>query len=30
VWASFNEGRKWQCLCLHLPEVLAIETALVA
>jgi photosystem II stability/assembly factor-like uncharacterized protein len=28
VWASFDEGRKWQCLCLHLPEVLAVEAAL--
>jgi photosystem II stability/assembly factor-like uncharacterized protein len=30
VWASFNEGRKWQCLCLHLPHVYSVETALVA
>jgi hypothetical protein len=30
VWASFNEGRRWQCLCLHLPEVLSVEAALLA
>ena len=30
VWASFNEGRKWQCLCLHLPQIYSIETALAA
>ena len=29
VWASFDEGGKWNCLCLHLPEIFSIETALV-
>ena len=28
VWASFDEGEQWQCLCLHLPQVYAVETAL--
>ncbi len=27
VWASFDEGRAWHCLCLHLPHVYAVETA---
>ncbi|HYF08741.1 MAG TPA: exo-alpha-sialidase [Acetobacteraceae bacterium] len=27
VWASLDEGESWQCLALHLPEVLAVETA---
>jgi photosystem II stability/assembly factor-like uncharacterized protein len=30
VWASFDEGREWRCLCRHLPEILSIETASVA
>jgi len=30
VWTSFDEGESWQCLCLHLPHVYSIETALVA
>ena len=30
VWASFDEGERWHCLCLHLPEIYAIETAVVA
>ena len=25
VWASFDEGNDWQCLMLHLPQILAIE-----
>jgi hypothetical protein len=29
VWASFDEGNEWQCLCLHLPEIYSIETATV-
>ena len=29
VWASFDEGERWQCVCLHLPEVYAVEAALV-
>jgi hypothetical protein len=29
IWASFDEGRQWHCLCLHLPQVQSIETALV-
>jgi hypothetical protein len=27
VWASFDEGGTWKMLTLHLPEVLAVETA---
>jgi len=30
VWASFDEGARWHCLCLHLPHVYSIEAALVA
>jgi len=30
VWASFDEGKAWQCLCLHLPQIHSIETALTA
>jgi photosystem II stability/assembly factor-like uncharacterized protein len=30
VWASFDEGAAWQCLRMHLPQILSIETALVA
>ena len=30
VWASFDEGASWQCLRLHLPHILSIETAVVA
>lgn len=28
VWSSFDEGQRWHCLCLHLPHVYAVETAL--
>ena len=28
VWASFDEGRTWSCLCLHLPHVYSVEAAL--
>jgi photosystem II stability/assembly factor-like uncharacterized protein len=28
VWASFDEGEAWHCLCLHLPHIYSIETAL--
>ena len=28
VWSSFDEGENWNCLCLHLPEIYSIETAL--
>ena len=27
VWASFDEGTNWRCLCLHLPHIYSIETA---
>jgi hypothetical protein len=27
VWGSFDEGEKWDCLCLHLPHVYSVETA---
>ncbi len=30
VWASFDEGEAWHCLCLHLPHIYSIETALIA
>ena len=29
LWASFDEGRRWRCLKLHLPHVYSVETALV-
>lgn len=29
VWASFDEGRDWQCLRMHLPQIHSIETACV-
>jgi hypothetical protein len=29
VWASFDAGAHWHCLCLHLPHVYSIEAALV-
>jgi photosystem II stability/assembly factor-like uncharacterized protein len=29
VWSSFDAGESWQCLCLHLPEVLAIEACVL-
>ncbi len=25
VWASFDEGERWQCLRMHLPEIYALE-----
>jgi photosystem II stability/assembly factor-like uncharacterized protein len=28
VWASFDEGARWDCLCLHLPHVYSVEAAL--
>jgi hypothetical protein len=28
VWSSFDEGASWNCLCLHLPHIYSIETAL--
>lgn len=28
VWASFDEGARWHCLVLHLPQVHSVETAL--
>ena len=30
VWASFDEGRHWHCLCLHLPHIYSVEAGLVA
>jgi len=30
VWASFDEGASWNCLCLHLPHVYSVEAALLA
>ncbi len=27
VWASFDEGERWTCLRMHLPEIHSIETA---
>ncbi len=30
VWASFDEGERWRCMCLHLPHVYAVEPALAA
>jgi photosystem II stability/assembly factor-like uncharacterized protein len=28
VWASFDEGARWHCLCLHLPHVYSVEAVL--
>ena len=28
MWASFDEGARWHCLCLHLPHVYSVEAAL--
>jgi len=28
VWASFDEGERWHCLCLHLPHIYSVEAAL--
>jgi hypothetical protein len=28
VWSSFDEGESWNCLCLHLPQVHSVETAI--
>jgi hypothetical protein len=28
VWSSFDEGESWNCLCMHLPQVHSIETAI--
>ena len=25
MWASFDEGAKWYCLMLHLPQILSVE-----
>jgi hypothetical protein len=30
LWASRDEGAKWQCIARHLPEIYAVETAEVA
>jgi photosystem II stability/assembly factor-like uncharacterized protein len=30
VWASFDEGARWHCLCLHLPHIYSVEAALGA
>ncbi len=29
VWASNNEGQQWRCVAQHLPEIYALETALL-
>ncbi len=29
VWMSRDEGAKWSCLARHLPEIYAVETALL-
>ena len=28
LWMSRDEGRRWQCMARHLPEIYAVETAL--
>jgi hypothetical protein len=30
LWASRDEGARWSCIARHLPEIYAVETALVA
>ena len=27
LWASRDEGRQWQCIARHLPEIYAVEAA---
>ena len=29
LWASTNEGAKWSCIARHLPEIYAVEAALL-
>lgn len=29
LWMSSNEGRRWSCIARHLPEIYAVEAALV-
>lgn len=29
IWASRNEGASWRCIARHLPEIYALETALL-
>ena len=29
LWMSGNEGKRWTCIARHLPEIYAVETALV-
>jgi len=29
LWMSGNEGKRWRCIARHLPEIYAVETALV-
>jgi photosystem II stability/assembly factor-like uncharacterized protein len=29
IWASRDEGQRWACIARHLPEIYAVETALV-
>jgi photosystem II stability/assembly factor-like uncharacterized protein len=29
LWMSRDEGKRWSCLARHLPEIYALETALV-
>ena len=29
LWMSGNEGKGWTCIARHLPEIYAVETALV-
>jgi hypothetical protein len=25
VWSSFDEGKTWQCMMLHLPHIYSVE-----
>jgi photosystem II stability/assembly factor-like uncharacterized protein len=29
LWMSRDEGKRWSCIARHLPEIYAVETALV-
>ena len=29
IWASRNEGERWQCIARHLPEIYAVEVAAI-
>ena len=30
LWMSDDEGQRWRCIARHLPEIYAVEAALLA